>query len=155
MSPPDSGVPALDRSLHRRTELDDAALTLQVGLMTPTSPAHAMPLGATLRAALRRLRAELSEHITVTEGPGGLYEEVRHADPRLEPAVRRLCGEHARLARMVDELAERAGLADEDPERLGAVRGRASELLGLLGRHRRRDTQLVYDALALDLGGQE
>ena len=155
MPPPDPGVPALDRTWRRRTELDDAVLMLHVGLMPPVSTADAMPFGATLRAALRRLRAELSNHIAVTEGPDGLYEEVRRTDPRLEPAVRRLCGEHVRLVRLVDDLSEWAGGADEDPERLGAVRGRVAELVGLLGRHRRRDTKLVYDALTLDLGGQE
>ncbi|MDI2128673.1 hemerythrin domain-containing protein [Yinghuangia seranimata] len=108
-----------------------------------------------LRSGLRQLRDELREHIAATEGPNGLYDEVRRSDPRLACAVTRLRREHGKLSDTVDELSAWASEAEEDPSRLNAVRPRIRALLKQWGSHRRRDTQLAYDAVSLDLGGQD
>ncbi|MFF7242816.1 hypothetical protein ACFZBU_02845 [Embleya sp. NPDC008237] len=150
MSLPDPGV--LDAVRRRRGDLDDALLIVRDGLVAdPAGPRRV----AALCAGLRQLRADLYEHVAVTEGPGGLYDEVRRADPRFEPAVWRLRGEHTRLGLLLDDLL--AGIAHQPQGVAGwpTLRPQVVELLTLLGRHRSRDAQLAYDAGGLDLGGQD
>lgn len=108
-----------------------------------------------LRSGLRQLRADLHEHIAATEGPDGLYDEVRRSEPRLACAVSRLRREHGRLSAMLDDLNAGASRAEDDPVGLSSMRPRVRELLKQWGSHRRRDNQLVYDAMALDIGGQD
>ncbi|WP_406298819.1 hypothetical protein OG948_26290 [Embleya sp. NBC_00888] len=149
MSLPDPGV--LDAVRRRRGDLDDALLIVRDGLVTDKAGPRRV---AALCAGLRQLRADLYEHVAATEGPGGLYEEVRHADPRFEPAVWRLRGEHARLGVLLDDLVAGITQGAQDAAGWPALRPRVVELLALLGRHRSRDAQLAYDAVELDLGGQ-
>ncbi|GCD99955.1 hypothetical protein [Embleya hyalina] len=149
MSLPDPGV--LDAVRRRRSDLDDALLIVRDGLVADRVGPRRM---AALCAGLRQLRADLYEHVAVTEGPDGLYEEVRRADPRFEPTVWRLRDEHTRLGLLLDDLL--AGLA-HDPQDAAdwrALRPRVLDLLAQLVHHRSRDAQLAYDAVALDLGGQ-
>lgn len=108
-----------------------------------------------LRSGLRQLRADLHEHIAATEGPDGLYDEVRRSDPRLACAVSRLRREHGRLSAMLDDLNAWASRGPDDPAGLSSVRPRVRELLKQWGHHRRRDNQLVYEAMSLDIGGQD
>jgi hypothetical protein len=151
MSALDQG--ALDAVRRRRGDLDDALLIVRDGLVADVAGPRR---SAALRAGLRQLRADLYEHVAATEGPDGLYEEVRRADPRFGCAVRRLRCEHTRLANALDELL--AGLTAESGEAAEPVgptlRPRVVELLALIGRHRSRDAQLAYDTVGLDLGGQ-
>ncbi|MEU0935670.1 hypothetical protein [Embleya sp. NPDC005971] len=149
MSLPDPGV--LEAVRRRRGDLDDALLIVRDGLVAgPPGPRRL----AALCAGLRQLRADLYEHVVATEGPDGLYDEVRRADPRFEPAVCRLRGEHARLGLLLDDVL--AGIAHGPQGIAGwpALRPRVLELLTLMGHHRSRDAQLAYDAGGLDLGGQ-
>jgi hypothetical protein len=105
-----------------------------------------------LRSGLRQLRAELRDHIAATEGPDGLYDEVGRTDPRLACTVSRLRREHGRLSAALDEVS---AWASRDPADASAVRLRVRELIKQWGSHRRRDTQLAYDAMSLDIGGQD
>ncbi|MYW01665.1 hypothetical protein [Streptomyces sp. SID3343] len=151
MSVLDPGV--LESVRRRRGDLDDALLIVRDGLVVDVAGPRR---SAALRAGLRQLRADLYEHVAATEGPGGLYEEVRRADPRFGHAVRRLRWEHARLASALDELL--AGFTAESVGPGGpggpTLRPRVVELLVLIGRHRSRDAQLAYDTVGLDIGGQ-
>ncbi|MET7304208.1 hypothetical protein [Embleya sp. NPDC005575] len=150
MSVPDPGV--LDAVRRRRGDLDDALLIVRDGLVANQAGPRRV---AALCAGLRQLRADLYEHVAATEGPDGLYEEVRRADPRFEPAVWRLRDEHTRLGLLLDDLL--AGIAHGPQGVAGwppALQTRVVELLVMLGRHRSRDAQLAYDADGLDLGGQ-
>lgn len=108
-----------------------------------------------LRSGIRQLRADLHEHIAATEGPDGLYDEVRRSDPRLACAVSRLRREHGRLSAMLDDLNMWASRDPDDHTGLNSVRPRVRELLKQWGSHRRRDNQLAYDAMSLDIGGQD
>ncbi|WP_439676933.1 hypothetical protein [Embleya sp. MST-111070] len=149
MSLPDPGV--LDAVRRRRSDLDDALLIVRDGLVADRAGPRRT---AVLCAGLRELRADLYEHVAATEGPDGLYEEVRRADPRFEPTVWRLRGEHTRLGLLLDDLL--SGLAYDPQDAAGwpALRPRVLDLLAQLVRHRSRDAQLAYDAMAVDLGGQ-
>lgn len=127
------------------------ALALLRGCLSPATNAN---WAEHLRSGLRQLRADLHEHIAATEGPDGLYDEVRRSDPRLAGAVTRLSREHGRLSATVDDLDAWASRQPDDTAGLSALRPRIRELLKQWGSHRRRDNQLAYDAMSLDLGGQ-
>ncbi|MEU8139782.1 hemerythrin domain-containing protein [Streptodolium elevatio] len=128
----------------------DALSLLRVGLAAKNAD-----WAEQLRSGLRQLRADLHEHIAATEGPDGLYDEVRRSDPRLACAVSRLRREHGRLSAMLDDLNARASREPDDPADPGGMRPRVRELLKQWGSHRRRDNQLVYEAMSLDIGGQD
>jgi hypothetical protein len=109
----------------------------------------------TLRSGLRQLRTDLHEHIAATEGPDGLYDEVGRSDPRLACTATRLRREHGRLSAIVDELSAGAAHEPVDPGWLNSARPRIRDLVRQWGSHRRRDTQLAYDSVSLDIGGQD
>ncbi|MYS80457.1 hypothetical protein [Embleya scabrispora] len=150
MSLPDPGV--LDAVRRRRGDLDDALLIVRDGLVADRAGPRRV---AALCAGLRQLRADLYEHVAATEGPDGLYDEVRRADPRFEPAVWRLRDEHTRLGLLLDDLLADIGHGPQGVAGWPALQPQVVELLAMLGRHRSRDAQLAYDAGGLDLGGQD
>jgi hypothetical protein len=104
-----------------------------------------------MRSRTAALRDQLTEHIVVTEGPGGLYAELREHAPRLSRPVAGLVAEHADLLVRVDALARRL---HEPGCPVETLRERAGELLTALSRHRQRGADLVYEAYATDLGGE-
>jgi hypothetical protein len=104
-------------------------------------------------AELGRLRAAFNAHVELTEGPEGLYAEVVGDAPRLANTVSTLHREHASVSSALDttvDLLDR-GQFDDQPERLRAW---AAELLQELSRHRQRGADLVYEAYATDIGGE-
>lgn len=128
------------------------ALALLRGSLTPSGNANWIDM---LRSGLRQLRADLHEHIAATEGPDGLYDEVGRTDPRLACTATRLRREHTRLSAIVDELSAGASHDPPDATWLKTARPRIRDLVKQWGGHRRRDNQLAYDALSLDIGGQD
>ena len=127
--------------------------------MAARDAALALPVGQgavwrrRVRAALTELAHDLRDHVELTEGPGGLYEDLRRSAPRLarrdqqhlaDPEV--VLAEVERLHGDRDE-----GLAD--PESVAAHREAATALVGVLVRHRQRGSDLVWEAYDLDLGG--
>lgn len=134
-----------------RGDLDDALSIVRDGLVAEgAGPGR----GAALCEGMRRLRVDLRAHVVATEGPGGLYDEIRCADPRFGHVVRRLRGEHVRLGFVLDELLGGLTFAAGEPEVWSRLRPRVFDLLVLVRLHRGRDARLAYEAVALDLGGQ-
>src|SRR5689334_13499747 len=93
-------------------------------------------------------------HVSGTEGPGGLWEQIRTDAPRLEGELRRLGREHAALTTEVELLRQDLLNAGEDEPRLAGVRERTNALLVQLARHRQRGADLIYDAYQHDVGGR-
>jgi hypothetical protein len=112
----------------------------------------AAPIDAAWRycvgAELARLRAEFHTHIELTEGPDGLYAEVLMDAPRLSRRVYHLSREHVAVLTQLDGVAAQL---EADPDRL---RRRAGDLLSGLSRHRQRGADLVHEAYATDIGGE-
>lgn len=100
---------------------------------------------------LAELRTVLTEHIVLTEGPGGLYAELRAHAPRLAHGVAGLVAEHGTLLARLDALARQLRGADLEME---DVRRAARRLLAELSQHRQRGADLVYEAYATDIGGE-
>lgn len=140
----------LERVRAHRAELGESMAALDAAL--------ALPLGLgpvwrrRVRAALTELAHDLRDHVELTEAPGGLYDDLRTAAPRLSSGVAAQLADHAALLAEVDRL-----LAERDegmgPAEVTAHREAATALVGRLVRHRQRGSDLVWEAYAVDLGG--
>jgi hypothetical protein len=137
---------ALPAARRNRAEILASMQALERALAVPQAdPGWRIGVGNTLIA----LRRTFGEHVEVTEGPDGLYEDLLHTAPRLTRGVRALVREHASLHRAIDAACVRvAGTAPE------VLRGKTSDLLRQLSRHRQRGADLVYEAYATDIGGE-
>ena len=100
------------------------------------------------------LRAAWVSHISGTEGPGGLWEQIRTDAPRLEGALRRLGREHAALTSELEALRQDLADAGDDESLLAQGRERVTALLAQLARHRQRGADLIYEAYEHDVGGR-
>jgi ABC-type transporter Mla subunit MlaD len=108
-----------------------------------------------VQAALDRLSAAFRDHVAVTEGRGGLYDDIQDTAPRLAGEVDRLTREHGKIAASLADLLERAAALDgANPADVAELRQRGTVLLGTLSHHRQRGADLVYDAYEVDLGGE-
>ena len=128
-------------------------LVLEHALAAPM-PVRAGEWAERVVESLRRLRAAFAEHIMVTEGPDGLYQDILGSTPRLACAVGRLHGEHVEMSAILDALVGEAATVDGSPERVMGLRERAYRLLGQLVRHRQRGADLVFEAYETDIGGE-
>ncbi len=99
------------------------------------------------------LRTAWAAHISGTEGPGGLWEQIRTDAPRLQGSLRRLGGEHAALTSELAVLRQSLGDAGDNESQLADVREQTTALLAQLSRHRQRGADLIYEAYEHDLGG--
>lgn len=141
----------LERVRAHRAELRESVGAVDDALASPIARGGAWR--ERVRAALAELSHDFEEHIRLTEGPGGLYESVRHGDPRLEGRVRRLMREHERyredLSAYLTVLEHGGTMAD-----LPVFREEVTTLMGQLVRHRQKGADLVFEAYDVDLGGQ-
>ena len=140
----------LEALRRRRAELRESLGTLEDALAAPR--ARAVVWGERVHTALLQVADDFAEHITVTEGPGGLHEQILSGDLRLANAVGVLAEEHVQLAADIADLvhASDAPVGDADVEPL---REQAMKLLGVLIRHRQRGADLIYEAFETDIGG--
>ena len=105
---------------------------------------------------LVELGASLERHIAITEGPGGLFEEITEAAPRLAGGVRKLAEEHQQvrdaLARSIDAVRDRSSLVEGGANGDDDGREAVNELIALMIRHRQRGADLIYEAYHVDVG---
>ena len=142
----------LDELRRRRAELRESLSALEMALAAPAGNGHER-WAERVHVALVELAADLRLHVTLTEGPGGLYNELREADPRLSRAVDGLCAEHVRLHEDLDDLLLMLDTAY--PSSVAeAVRHGGNMVLGGFARHRQRGEDLVYEAFKVDVGGE-
>lgn len=155
-SPEGSGSGALETARLRRAELHAALLGLERALAAP-APGRESAWVANVGTALAALTVDFREHVAVTEGPGGLYQDVLSVAPRLGGPVRRLVQEHSRIAAVLSAATASldAAAAASDPEAcVAAARARVTALLGALVRHRQRGADVVWEAYSIDIGGE-
>ncbi len=142
----------LDRVRLHRSELGESLAAVVLALEAPV--ARGGMWRERVRAALAELAHDFEDHIALTEGPGGLYERLRHDAPRLSGPVDRLAAEHRELHEAVHgylAVLEHGGtLAD-----LPIFREELTVLVGRFVRHRQRGGDLVYEAYDVDLGGSD
>jgi hypothetical protein len=149
-------VPTPDQALlealrHKRADLRDSMSALEHALAAP-APGRPGAWAERVHVALVELSADFREHVDITESPSGLYQRLRMTAPRLSNAVARLTSEHTQIADLVDDLLGRVN--GPDGQDVDPVRDLGMALLGRLARHRQHGSDLVYEAYAVDIGGE-
>lgn len=137
---------------RRRAELRESMGALEKALAAPASSDRAR-WAQRVHVALVELSADMREHIDITEGPDGMYADLRQRAPRLSTPIARLTHEHATITSQIEDLAGRV----EEPEGIRGItriRDAGNTLLGTLVRHRQRGSDLVYEAYDVDIGGE-
>ncbi|MFK5633734.1 MULTISPECIES: hemerythrin domain-containing protein [unclassified Ornithinimicrobium] len=122
--------------------------------------ALAVPLGKPLvwrervRAALAELAHDFEDHIGLTECTDGLFSAILDGHPRLVRSVETLLAEHSALR---EDIAGCLAILDRGDAiaDLPAFREELTALVGQLVRHRQRGSDLIYEAYAVDIGGQD
>jgi hypothetical protein len=139
----------LDAIQVRRDAFYEATLTFEAALAAPAGDRPA-DWAAALGGPIAELHDVLEAHITATEGPDGLFAEIRDEAPRLIHATERLAAEHDPLRQATAALAEQARSVS-DADGVEAVREAGLDLIHRLLLHRHRGAELVYDAQWLDV----
>jgi hypothetical protein len=111
--------------------------------------------GTRLAPAIAELQEAWTLHVSGTEGPGGLWEQIRDDAPRLDGRLRRLRREHEQLVEEIVRLRRMVHDADGDGPRLSEARERVTAVLAQLTRHRQRGADLIYEAYQHDIGGAD
>ena len=141
----------LDAVRRRRAGLHESMIALEQAFAAPAPGRHGAWVQR-VHAALAELVADFRAHIDITEGPSGLYADLCTTEPRLSYAVARLTREHAHIRELIDDLLARASGSDVND--VDAVRDVGTALLGSLVRHRQHGSDLIYEAYAFDVGGE-
>jgi hypothetical protein len=153
-----AGAP-LEAVRGQRRSLRRALVAVEDALAAPVhgdaSGAQELAWAATLREAVEHLAEVFALHVEVTEGPGGLYEDLLDATPRLDNTVRRFKAEHQAVTGILTtELARLTAKLDGGDADLEQSRRRLTRLLGRLVRHRQEGADLIYEAYEVDIGGE-
>jgi hypothetical protein len=134
----------------KRDELYGSILGLEHDLSAPArGRVREWAHGVSERLGL--VRRALDSHIGITEGSGGLFDDVMDQAPRLAHAIAALRQEHHSVQSHLDEAA-RAVEAIEDLDGVEGFRVRLLDLIRELLEHRHRGSELVYDAYNVDIG---
>ena len=144
--------PGLDDLRRIRAELRGSMTALAQALAAPAS-GRGGDWAERVDVALVELSADFREHVSVTEGPGGLHGSVVLTAPRLSHSVHRLVADHAVITELVGDLLTRVRPPLPDGE-VDAIRDLGAALLDRLDRHRRQGADLIYEAYHVDLGGE-
>jgi hypothetical protein len=137
---------------QRREALLRRVAALEAALAAPATTTR-WPEG--IGDALSSLLATLEEHVTATEAPDGIFDQVRDRAPRLSNQIDRLVDEHVTLVadteRLIDHLDRSP--TERTAEETAAIREQALELLAAIVRHRQLGADLLYEAYNVDVGG--
>jgi hypothetical protein len=152
--PAEAGDGQLEAVRERRAGFRAAMSDLERAVAAP-APGRFDEWTAGARDALDRVRDIVDRHIFATEAPGGFLDEIVEAQPRLANQAQRLRDEHGEIVDAMSAASARlrAGTSFAPDEWVDAMRDRLLVLLGVLARHRQRGADLVYEAYAVDIGG--
>ena len=139
---------------RRRSELRDSMSALEMALSGPAPAGHTARWVERVHAALLELSGDLRQHVAVTEGADGLYQDLLRTAPRLTGPVASLTEDHGVIKEQLEAVLAlvQPAHAIEDVEQ---VRALGTSLLGRIVRHRQRGADLVYEAYEVDVGGDE
>jgi hypothetical protein len=156
---------------RRRAELFESITTLEHALAAPV-PGRQKRWATRVAEALEELSDDFRDHVVLMEGADGLNVRLIRRAPRLAHQVEGLTKEHAALSQLIAELSTlvehaqgsmeqgestRGEPADQDaiPGGWDEVRALGNKLVGALSGHRQRGADMVYQAYAVDIGGQD
>ena len=173
----DAQIPDAESGAHlsevrrRRAELYESITHLEHALAAPV-PGRQKRWATRVAEALEELSDDFRDHIVLMEGTDGLNVRLIRRAPRMAHQVEGLTKEHASLSQMIAELSTLVANAqgsmeqgestrdeptthDAIPGGWDEVRALGNELLGALSGHRQRGADMVYEAYAVDIGGQD
>jgi hypothetical protein len=102
--------------------------------------------------ALFKLRGAFGEHMLVTEGVGGLYEDVMERAPRLSNRIVEL---RADFELILDKLqSDLVALADPGAAAT-TVKAAVAGTLETIADHRKKEADLIYEAYVVDIGAED
>jgi hypothetical protein len=146
------GQLSLDEVRRRRAELLDAIGQLEAALAAP-APGRLSVWRDGVSSRLDQLSQDFGEHVSVTEGPDGVYSDVVASAPRLARAVDQLRHDHEVILKQLGHCTGLIGAAAADDDAQD-VRDSATDLIVRLVRHRQRGSDLMWEAYASDIGGE-
>jgi Hemerythrin HHE cation binding domain len=150
----EASTTALEAAKGQRLSLRRAIGQLEEALTEP-AVGRAEDWAANLEPVLDDLKTVFSVHVEVTEGAGGLYEEIMENAPRLANKIDRFTREHASITHQLDQAMASARLIQgQDATASDDLRDALVRLFADLVRHRRRGVDLVYEAYHVDIGGE-
>lgn len=132
----------------RRSDLRAALIAAEAAIAAPI-PGRSADWATRVRTVLAQLRVAFSEHVVTAEGPDGLFAQLAVRAPRLAHACASLGDEHATIT---EALTKAEGALTGPPEQ---VREAVLTVLALLARHRQAGADLMYEAYAVDIGGED
>lgn len=143
----------LENVRARREDLHQVIVSVEAALAAPASGRPESWL-ARVHEVLVDLGASFERHIAATEGPGGLFDSIMRASPRLANGVDKLREDHHTLrSRIADLLVEARTAMHHGGPTPAALREEALVTLTELSRHRQLGADLVYECYAVDIGG--
>jgi hypothetical protein len=136
-----------DALLRRRAGLRRASDTIRVVLREPCPP-RLVP------AAVARLDEVWARHVSGTESPDGVLEQILTDCPRLAPVIGRLRRQHREVTDALTVVRRRLTEAPEADHATvaAAVVPVLFRVLDVVDRHRREGRRLLHDAYHVDLG---
>ncbi len=144
---------------NRREALLQAVVGLEDALAGPIGDHERWRLRVAM--AVDHAVARISEHVTQTEGPGNILDEILAVAPRLERRVKQMRVDHENLEKAAHRLALTVGELSTDDvdaatgkteDRAIEIRNQAVDVMGQIARHRQRGADLIYEAYQVDLG---
>ena len=142
-----------ERVEQRREELYDMMVRLEHVLAAP-SGSNLAEWRAELLLKCDEFSVVLEAHISGTEGPDGLFDEISEQSPRLISRIDRLRLEHQHLHDAAEGLRGALGSDPFTDEAIDAARDPGLVLLTELARHRQHGADLLHEAYWVDVGGQ-
>jgi hypothetical protein len=130
----------------------DALHVLEAALSEP-APTRQQHWIEAVRAALDSLRTFLDAQAEGDSEEASLLSEIASDEPRLIPRIDRLRRQHQALRESVQAtLDELATQADDDHIDAADIRDRVAELARRLRHHRSQESDLIYEAVNINLG---
>jgi len=156
MEPRDELTPALHAARARRKTLHDTLVHLEESISSPAA-GRIPDWTASVLKEIIEVREAFEQHVTVTERPDGLYDEILERAPRLAGNVRRLRDEHPDITTALDQSIARLEQVEiGDPAwPLDDARDDLQRFIGRVIKHRQRGADLVWEAYNVDIGGIE
>jgi hypothetical protein len=151
MSDAASGAPSdpLAEVRRRRLGVRAALESLERSVAAPSAGRETDWIAGLLER-IQAMQVAFHHHVAITEGTGGLFEEVVDHAPRLAHAVAALSAEHVAIT---DAVATALDLAASAKGLVGVTETRevAIDLMSQVTRHRHNGAGLVYEAYSVDI----
>lgn len=142
---------ALEEARERRISLRAAMGEVEKSLTAPSGRVEVW--AKTLRADLEKLSDALELHITTTEAPGAVLDDIVATAPHLADRVEQARREHEALRYRLHAALQ--ALPDGPQVDVRGTRDRVVEVLSGIVHHRHLGADLVFDAYDVDIDADD